>query len=88
MAAKAKPTTVSHARSERTSAATLPRLVVTVEQAAEILSVSRDTVFRMLRRNELRSVRISEKLRRIPMSALQDYIAARLEEQNSDGHAA
>lgn len=49
-----------------------PRLLLTVEEAAEVLAVGRTTVFHLIRSGELATVRIG-RLRRIPMEALQDF---------------
>lgn len=43
-----------------------------IEEAAALWSVSRDTIERLLRRGELRSVTI-ESRRRIPASALEEH---------------
>jgi excisionase family DNA binding protein len=55
-----------------------PRLF-TVEQAADILTVSRWKVFELIRLHELRSVKIGG-LRRVPASAIDEYIARLLGE--------
>jgi excisionase family DNA binding protein len=56
------------------SAAELPRLMLTVLEAAEILKVGRSTVYGLIDSGELESVRIG-RLRRIPMEAVTDYVA-------------
>ena len=56
----------------------LPQLF-TVEQAGEILTISRWKVFELIRLRELRSVKIGG-LRRIPRSAIDEYIARLLQE--------
>lgn len=55
------------------------RLVYTAEQAAELLQVSRRTVYELLRTGELRSVKIG-KLRRIPLRALEAFLEQGQEE--------
>lgn len=51
----------------------------TVEQAANILTISRWKVFELIRLRELRSVKIGG-LRRVPGSAIDEYIARLLRE--------
>ncbi len=49
------------------------RLLVSVEEAAEALAISRTAVFRLLREGRLRSVKI-DKRRLIAVSALHDFV--------------
>lgn len=51
-----------------------PRVLLSVEQAAERLSIGRTTVYRLIKTGELQSVRVG-RLRRIPADALDDYAA-------------
>ena len=51
------------------------RLLHSVEQAAQRLQIGRSTVYSLVARNKLESVKIG-KLRRIPAAALDDYVAA------------
>ncbi|MCI2423958.1 helix-turn-helix domain-containing protein [Saccharopolyspora sp. K220] len=50
-----------------------PRVLLTVEQAAHRLSLSRTTMFRLLKQGQITSIRIG-KARRIPAEALDTYI--------------
>jgi excisionase family DNA binding protein len=52
------------------------RVMFTVEEAAQQLGVGRTLMYRLIRTQEVESVRIGS-LRRVPASAIQDY-AARL----------
>jgi excisionase family DNA binding protein len=52
-----------------------PRLVLSVEAAAELLSVSRTRIFALIKTGEMQSVRIG-RLRRIPAAALAEYVRA------------
>lgn len=54
-------------------------LLYTVEEAAEVLTISRWKVFDLIRVRELRSVKIGG-LRRVPRSAIDEYIARLLGE--------
>ena len=54
------------------------KLLLKVEEAAHLLSLSRKTVYDLMRRGELASLKIGGS-RRIPLTALHDFIA-RLEE--------
>jgi excisionase family DNA binding protein len=75
----------------RTGAADLPQepkeetevRVFTVEQAAEVLQVGRDTVYLLIRTRQLSSIKIG-KLRRITTRQLADFIES-LEEGARDG---
>jgi excisionase family DNA binding protein len=51
----------------------LPRLMLTVREASEILNVGRSTVYGLMDSGELESVHIG-RLRRIPMQAVTDYV--------------
>lgn len=53
-----------------------PPLLVTLDHAAELLSVSRSTVYRMTKRGELRTILIGSKTL-VEMASLTDYIKAR-----------
>lgn len=46
-----------------------PRLLLTVEEAAEVLAVGRTTVFHLIRTGRLATVQIG-RLRRVPLDAL------------------
>lgn len=54
-------------------------VVYTVEEAAQALKVSRWKIFDLIRTNQLRSVRIGG-LRRIPHTAIDEYITRLMEE--------
>ena len=53
----------------------MEKLLYTVEEAAEMLNVSRWTVFRLIKECRLVSVKVYSG-RRIPAQALADYVAA------------
>jgi excisionase family DNA binding protein len=53
-------------------------LVYTVEETAELLKISRWKVFELIRENQLRSIKIGG-LRRIPATAVEEYITRLLE---------
>jgi excisionase family DNA binding protein len=55
------------------------RLLLTVEEAAEALTISRWKVFDLIRCRELRSVKIGG-LRRVPRAAIDEYIARLVQE--------
>ena len=54
-------------------------VVYTVEEAAQVLKISRWKVFDLIRTNQLRSVKIGG-LRRIPQIAIDEYIIRLMEE--------
>ena len=51
----------------------MEKMLLTAEEAAQILNVKRSKVFDLMRRQELFSVKIGA-LRRIPVQALEDYV--------------
>ncbi|GAB3763060.1 excisionase family DNA binding protein [Nocardioides ginsengisegetis] len=51
-----------------------PRVLYRVEEAAELLSLSRDRVYQLIRSNQLRSVQVG-KCRRVPARSLDEYVA-------------
>lgn len=51
-----------------------PRTLLTVEAAAESLSIGRTTMYALLKTGDIASLRIG-RLRRIPTDALTDYTA-------------
>ena len=57
----------------------MPKLLLTVPEAAEALAISRSKLYELLTSGALRSVRIDGS-RRIPLNALNDYIDALMEE--------
>ena len=61
------------------SAMSLGKLLFTVDEAAELLSLSRAHLYRLLQRGELASVS-SGRTRRISRAALESYVA-RIEEE-------
>lgn len=63
-----------------------PRVMYRVEEAAELLSLSRDRVYQLIRSNQLRSVRIG-RARRVPARALDDYVARLMRGSAGNGAA-
>jgi excisionase family DNA binding protein len=51
----------------------MDKLLLTVDEAAELLSVTRWKVFELIRRQELQSAKIGG-LRRVPVKAVQEYV--------------
>jgi excisionase family DNA binding protein len=56
-----------------------PKLLLTPEEAAEALGISRSLLYQLLRSQQLKSVRIGH-CRRIPAVALDEFVAALREE--------
>jgi excisionase family DNA binding protein len=56
------------------------RVLLTVNQTAELLSISDDQVYRLLRRGELTSFKIG-RLRRIPRAAVDTWIDQQIAQQ-------
>ena len=56
---------------------TISKLLLTVEEAAHVMSTNRNRIYQMLRDGEIMSVLIGRS-RRIPYSALERWIADRI----------
>lgn len=54
-----------------------PPLVYSVEEAAHVLRISRDTTYELLRSGQLRSMKVGRR-RLIPAVAIHEYIRTRL----------
>jgi len=52
---------------------TPPRLLLTVEEAADRIGICRSNMFKLIRQGEVRSVKVG-RLRRITPAALEDFI--------------
>jgi excisionase family DNA binding protein len=59
--------------SARTEA--VPKLLLTPEEAAQALGIGRSHVYELLRRGQLKSVRIGA-CRRVPAAALDEFVAS------------
>ncbi|QJY45594.1 helix-turn-helix domain-containing protein [Pseudonocardia broussonetiae] len=53
-----------------------PQLLLTVEEAAEVLRIGRTTMFELIRTGQVATVPIG-RLRRVPLDALQQFIRER-----------
>jgi len=60
--------------------------LLTVNEAASALGLGRSLVYTLVKNSELRSITIG-RARRIPISALDEFIAFRLEQEASDTEA-
>ena len=63
----------------RARSAVPSRVLLTVEEAAQVLTVSRWKVFELIRTRQLRSIKIGG-LRRVPCSAVDEYVVRLLGE--------
>ena len=52
---------------------TPPRLLLTVEEAAERIGICRSNMFKLIRRGEVHSVKVG-RLRRVTPDALEDFV--------------
>jgi excisionase family DNA binding protein len=59
-----------------------PRVLLTVEQAAERLNLGRTTTYALIKTGQLGSVKVG-RLRRIPVAAITAYTARLTTEQDS-----
>jgi excisionase family DNA binding protein len=65
----------------------MPRLLLTVPEAAEALAISRSKLYKLLAAGLIRSVRIDGS-RRVPVGALETYVAHLLDrEETTDAKA-
>ncbi len=65
----------------------MPRLLLTVPEAAEALAISRSKLYELLTAGLVRSVRIDGS-RRVPVEALETYVARLLDqEETTDAQA-
>ncbi len=51
-----------------------PRLLLTVEEAAERIGICRSNMFKLIRQGDVRSVKVG-RLRRVTPAALEDFVA-------------
>jgi excisionase family DNA binding protein len=68
----------SHAGTESVKSIANAKLLVTIPDAAALLSISKASCYRLVSSGQIRSIKIG-KLRRVPVSALQDFIALELD---------
>ena len=64
----------------------MTRLLLTVPEAAEALAISRSKLYELFATGLVRSVRIDGS-RRVPIEALETYIAQLLDEEAADAKA-
>jgi excisionase family DNA binding protein len=50
-----------------------PRLLLTVEEAADCIGICRSNMFKLIRRGDVKSVKVG-RLRRVTPAALEDYV--------------
>jgi excisionase family DNA binding protein len=60
----------------------MPRLLLTVPEAAEALAISRSKLYELLAAGLVRSVRIDGS-RRVPLEALETYVATLLDQEET-----
>ena len=65
----------------------MPRLLLTVPEAAEALAISRSKLYELFAAGLVRSVRIDGS-RRVPVEALEIYVAALLDREETTDAAA
>jgi excisionase family DNA binding protein len=58
-----------------------PRVLLTVEQAADALGIGRTNMFALIKSGEIESVKVG-RLRRVPATAIETYTAHLAAEQN------
>jgi len=60
----------------------VPRLLMTVPEAAKALAISRSKLYELLASGAIASIRI-DGLRRIPLTALEEYVSSLLAERTA-----
>ena len=58
-----------------------PRILLTVEQAAEMIGIGRTTMFALIKSGDVQSVRVG-RLRRVPLDQVHTYTNRLMTEQN------
>ncbi|MBS2534156.1 excisionase family DNA-binding protein [Catenulispora sp. NF23] len=58
-----------------------PRVMLTVEQAADAIGIGRTTMFALLKNGDVESVRIG-RLRRVPAAAIDSFLERLAADQN------
>lgn len=53
------------------------KLLFSIDEAAAVLSLGRTLVYDLVMRDEIHSIKVG-RMRRIPLSALQEYVARKL----------
>lgn len=61
------------------------KLTLTVEEAAEVIGISRAQAYRCVRRGELRAVQLGRRLV-VPLVALEDLLGMPVDSDRSDDH--
>lgn len=59
-----------------------PRLLLTVEEAADLLGVCRSNMFKLIRQGDVKSVKVG-RLRRITPAALEDFVRQLVSSESS-----
>jgi excisionase family DNA binding protein len=59
------------------AASSVPKVLLTVEEAAQALGLGRTYVWHLVMLNQLRSFKVGRK-RRVPVSALQEFVMQQL----------
>jgi len=59
----------------RSSEHNTERLLLTVEEAARLLNIGRNTCYELIRRGELPAVRLGERIIRVPRFGLEAWLA-------------
>jgi len=52
----------------------VPKVLLTIEQAAEAMGLGRTVMYELVMRGEVCSIKVGRK-RRVPVAALQEYVA-------------
>ena len=60
-------------QAEKSHQDTIPKLLLTIEEAAQVLSLSRSLMYALLMSEQVISFKIG-RVRRVPVSALQAYV--------------
>lgn len=61
----------------------VPKMLLTVEEAARALGLGRTFVYELIMRREISSIKLGRK-RRIPVEALDEFVARKLEQGSGE----
>ena len=78
------PITIQPVPVQGRTTSVLGKVLLTVEEAADILSLSRSLVYVLMANHEIASIKIG-RIRRIPMTALHEFVSRRLAEMEKAG---
>jgi excisionase family DNA binding protein len=65
-----------------TTLPTAPAMLLTVQEAAQMLRISRAKLYQLIQKGEVRTVKIAAS-RRVPVAALQEYVERLMQQDDN-----